>query len=413
VDITAKWASLGLVHGGGWSRLESVVFDNVTRSYLGPREHGESQFAYLNRSARPQFEAARRRVDEWFSRLCVGLKPGVLQRLRNSNDQEFDASFWELYLHELFIRLGYEIDCEPVLPNGRKIDFLLRRGRSVIYLEATTAGKSDDRRGADARRDRIYRELNQIRTSAFMIGVNIEHAGSGDIPRLAMLRGRLQGWLDGLDADGAQRQWEAEGEVPTYRWEDDSGWELTFEAFPNKPELRSQPVERPLGMFFDSTVDGVIRDEDPLTRALKRKQPSRYGSLAWPYVVAVREIPFIPDDTESHRTNVLFGRSAVQYGDGYDPRWVRLGDGIWRGPSARPRNRRLAAVLFASHLTPWSIDSSELEWWDNPFANLPVPEDMIPAVARRRQLRMSESGEGRLIETEPIRTPGSVLSPRI
>jgi len=36
---------------------------------------------------------------------------------------EFDAAFWELYLHELFTRLGYEVACEPTLPNGRKIDF--------------------------------------------------------------------------------------------------------------------------------------------------------------------------------------------------------------------------------------------------------------------------------------------------
>jgi hypothetical protein len=333
-----------------------------------------------------------------------------LRRLRSGNDQEFDAGFWELYLHELFTRLGYEIDCEPLLANGRKIDFLLRRGTSAFYVEATTAGRSGDRRGADARRDRIYRELDQVQTSAFMMGINIDDAGSGDLPRLAALRGKLQDWLDSLDPDEVQRQWESSGEIPTYPWEDNSGWKLVFEAFPNKPEIRSEPVERSLGMFFDSTVGGLIRDEDPLTHALKRKQPSRYGTLAWPYVVAVREMPFAPNDTESHRTNVLFGRSALQYRGGCDPRWVRVGDGIWRGPGARPRNRRLAAVLFTSHLTPWSTDTAELEWWDNPFADLPVPEDMIPDVARRRHLRISATGEGRLEAAEATRTPGSVLS---
>lgn len=100
-----------------------MVFDDITRNDLGPRDHGEPQFAYLNRSARPQSEMARRRVDEWFSRLCPGLKGGVFQRLRSGDDQKFDAGFWELYLHELFTRLGYEIACEPTLPNGRKIDF--------------------------------------------------------------------------------------------------------------------------------------------------------------------------------------------------------------------------------------------------------------------------------------------------
>jgi hypothetical protein len=145
-----------------------VVFDNMTRSDLDPRDHGESQFGYLNRSARPQFETARRRVDEWFSRLCPGLKDGVFQRLRSGDDQEFDSGFWELYLHELFARLGYKITCEPTLPNGRKVDFLLRRDGAAICLEATTAGKSDDQRGANARRNRIFRELNQLQTSVIV-----------------------------------------------------------------------------------------------------------------------------------------------------------------------------------------------------------------------------------------------------
>jgi hypothetical protein len=121
-------------------------------------------------------------VDEWFSHLCPGLKDGVFQRLRSSDDQEFDAGFWELYLHELFARLGYEITCEPTLPNGRKVDFLLRRDGAAIYLEATTVGKSDDQRVAGARRNRIYRELNQIETSAFMMAVSIDRAGNGDLP---------------------------------------------------------------------------------------------------------------------------------------------------------------------------------------------------------------------------------------
>jgi hypothetical protein len=74
-----------------------MVFDNVARTFLGPREHGESQFAFLDRSGRPQFETVRQRIEEWFSRLCPGLKKGVLQRLRSGDDQEFEAGFWELY----------------------------------------------------------------------------------------------------------------------------------------------------------------------------------------------------------------------------------------------------------------------------------------------------------------------------
>jgi hypothetical protein len=243
-----------------------------------------------------------------------------------------------------------------------------------------------------------------------MMGISIDKAGSGDAPKLARLREDLEGWLAGLDPDEVQHQWEANGEVPSHCWSDDSGWRLTIEAFPNKPQLRDQPVERPLGMFFEDTGDAV-RDEIPLVRSLKRKYPSRYGDLPLPYVVAVSETLLTPFDPTPHRTNVLFGSPKLMYGDGLGPRWVRVGNGIWRGPAAHPRNRRLAAVLFTSHLTPWTVDQAELEWWDNPFANRPVPDELLPDVARRRQLLPDQAGEHSLRVTQPARSPGSVLVP--
>jgi hypothetical protein len=321
------------------------VFDSGTRTYLGPRDHGESQFAFLDRSGRPPFEAARQRIDDWYSRLCDGLKSGVLQRLHSGDDQHFNAAFWELYLHELFMRLGYEITCEPTLPNGRKIDFLLRRGDAAFYLEATAAGMPNEQRGADARRDRIYRELNQVKTTAFMLGITIEQAGRSDAPKLARLREDLEAWLAGLDPDEVQQQWEASGEVPSHHWSEASGWSLTLEALPNKPELRGQPVDRPLGMFSEDAMDPA-EDEVSLMRALKRKQPSRYGDLPLPYVVAVSETSPTPFDPTPHRTNVMFGSLQIIYGDGRGPRWIRAENGIWRGPGARSRNRRLAAGLL-------------------------------------------------------------------
>lgn len=389
-----------------------MVFDSGTRTYHGPRDHGEPQFAFLNRSGRPQFEAARHRIDNWYSRLCDGLKEGVRQRLRGGDDQHFDAAFWELYLHELFARLGYEISCEPTLPNGRKIDFLLRRGDAAFYLEATAAGISNQQRGAGARRDRIYHELNQVKTTAFMLGINIVQTGPGDAPKLPRLRDDLEAWLAGLDPDEVVRQWEANGEMPSYYWSGGGGWAITFDAFPNKPEVRGQPVDRALGIFVDYTAN-IARGEGPLAGALRRKQPSRYGDLPLPYVVAVNETSLIPfgDDLAPHRANVMFGTLKIAYGGGSGPHWVREGDGVWRSLGARPRNRRLAAVLFASRLTPWTIGQAELEWWDNPFASQPVPEELLPDVAARRQLRPDQTGEINMHATRPARTPGSVLDP--
>ena len=334
------------------------------------------------------------------------MQAGVRARLRSRDDQQFTAGFWELYLHELFIQLGYEVACTSPVGGGRDIDFLLRRGDSAFYLEATIARRSNAERAAATRRNRIYREVNRLETD-FMLGITIDAAGPNDMRNVGQLRRRLQDWLGTLDPDEAEEQWNTRGEGPTFAWTDDSGWSLVFEAFPSQPAYRGQRAQRPLGMIMDET-GGLIDDERPLRRALTGKAPSRYGELALPYVVAIAEEPFSSFDERWHRTNVLYGHDAIAFGDGRPPRPVRQPDGIWRGPGASPRNRRLAAVLFTSDLTPWTVDRSILEWWDNPVASQPVPEDAVPEVVRRCQLRL-DNGVGEIAQLEPVQTPGSVL----
>lgn len=375
------------------------VFDVGVRSDMGPARHGEWHSLYLNRSARPQFVAARELVEDWFGRLCPDLRPSVWRRLRR-DDEAFASALWELYLHEMLVQLGYTIRCEPPLPNSRRrIDFLVSRGDSSFYLEATISRRSDAERGADGRRNRIYKAIDRIHSDSFTLGIDIEAAGTSDLPKVGVLCRRLEEWLAGLDPDEAQALWNETGDGPTLRWNGEAGWSLVFTAFPSKPEFRGVPVDRPLGMFSDET-GGMIDDHGPLHRALRRKRPGPYGALDWPYVIAVNEHPFIAGDEEWHRMGVLYGSSAVKYGGGQGVRSVRLNDGFWRGLRGIPRNKRVSAVLFTSDLLPWNVENAQLEWWDNPFAISPMPTPLVPGTCRRRQLVLRGS-EGQMVTTPP------------
>lgn len=391
-----------------WATLVIVsVFGSGPRKDLDPALHGEPHASYLNRSGRAEFAMARERINGWFNHLCPELQAGVRTRLRSRDDQEFASAYWELFLHELFIRLGYQVTCEPVLPNGRRIDFLVTSGSSSMYVEATIARSSGAERAADARRSRLYREIEQLRSDNFMVGIEIENAGSGDIPNIGRLRTALERWLADLDPDAATEVWETSETIPELRWEA-AGWSMIFEAFPVRPETRGQPIDRPLGMFMDET-GGLIDDETRLRRALARKAASRYGDLDCPYVVAVNEHPFAPGHSDWHRKNVLFGRDAVTFGDGQPARSIRQPDGHWRGPAQRPRNRRLSAVLLCDDLYVWQPERAVLEWWDNPFANRPVPDELVPAPSRRQRLEMQGS-EGTFVTIEPLRSMEAVLN---
>jgi hypothetical protein len=204
-----------------------AIFEDVAREHLAPGDHGESYWNFLNRSAWPEADSGRELIESWFSHLCPALRSGVQQRLQSGDNQDFAAGFWELYLHELFTRLGYEITCEAATASGRNIDFLVRRGETAFYLEATTAGKSAAKRGADARRDRIYNEVNKLQVHNFILSIVIEAAGANDLKNAKGLRRELRAWLEPLDPDRAQEEWDAIGEGPTFKWEDGAGWSLS------------------------------------------------------------------------------------------------------------------------------------------------------------------------------------------
>lgn len=375
------------------------------RSALDPAEHGEPHSSYLDRSARPQFAAARERINEWFSRICPTMQAGAMARLRSGDDYQFSSAYWELYLHELFVRLGYEVVCEPLLPSGRRIDFLVTREGSSMYVEATVAHSSDDERAADARRNRLYRELERVDTDRFMLGIEIERAGSSDMPNVKQLRSQLETWLAMLDPDEVGEEWERAERLPEFRWEA-AGWSLVFEALALQPEFQGEAIDRPLGMFMDET-GGQIDDETPLRRALERKAPRRYGDLDHPYVIAVCEFPFSSHGSGWHRRNVLYGRSAVTFGPNGTEE-VRHADGFWRGRGQRPRNKRVAATILAAEIQPWYFDDNALTWWDNPFADVPVADALVLDVVERHQL-VVQDGRGEFNVSVARTTPSAVF----
>jgi hypothetical protein len=108
------------------------IFEDVSRTYLGPANHGEPHWTFLNRSARPESRKARERIEDWFEQLCPALQHGVRDLLRSGDNQKFAAGFWELYLHALFGGLGYDVTCASPTGNGRNIDFLMRRENSAF-----------------------------------------------------------------------------------------------------------------------------------------------------------------------------------------------------------------------------------------------------------------------------------------
>jgi hypothetical protein len=78
--------------------------------------------------------------------------------LQGKDDEQFESAFWELYLHEAYLRSGYGLTIHPeVAGTSRHPDFLVEGNGARFYLEAVRACASaasvgEEKRLEDARR---------------------------------------------------------------------------------------------------------------------------------------------------------------------------------------------------------------------------------------------------------------------
>jgi hypothetical protein len=80
-----------------------VLFDATARSDATPARHDEERFAFLNRSASRYFGYVRELMEEWFSHVPAEAQADLRGALR-ADDRQSESAFWELYLHEAYLR---------------------------------------------------------------------------------------------------------------------------------------------------------------------------------------------------------------------------------------------------------------------------------------------------------------------
>src|SRR5437016_4610962 len=97
-----------------------ILFDDFVREYLGPARHAEPFYTFLNRSARPATAAVRQLLESWFANYPHEEQPDLRGRFRSTNNRKHKAAFFELFLHELLLRLRCQIEIHPLLVNTSK-----------------------------------------------------------------------------------------------------------------------------------------------------------------------------------------------------------------------------------------------------------------------------------------------------
>lgn len=352
-----------------------MLFEDILRNFKGTLGHTEPLYEYLNRSARPSMNRVRDLLEGWFSNLPSDAKNEIKSRFRSSDDIQHQSAFFEIYLHALFSKLGFQIEIHPEIPGQTTHpEFLvLKEEKPVFYIEATLASGPIEDKAADKRENVVYETIDKMNSPNFFIGVKV-HGSPNTPPPGRKWRAFLENWLSELDPDAIdeKRKSDALKDLPSTTLNHD-GWTITFQANPKPPKTRGKPGIRPIGIRFLGFEK--LKEDEYIRNAVKEKA-TKYGHLDFPYVIAINVLSIFSHDQMV--MNALFGKEGFEsypkLGGGSDHRLIRAPNGAFRGPKG-PQNTRVSGVIICKNLLWENIFSKNPVLWYNPWASLPLDQD--------------------------------------
>lgn len=313
-----------------FSEVPDRLFSEGTRSDCKPCRHPESHFEFLDRIRQPYFERERRWYEDAFAFYPEGNDRGDLRaRFRSSDDFHHEAAAWELYVHELWRRLGWQLTPHPETPDGRRRDFLGKRGNARIILECAVDNASRKQAGDEKRWQEVYEPFSSLRCPNHGVTVHRDSIGSDSL-RVGPLVAEAQRGLDAL----------AMGRHGTIlRVATDDGWRFRIEAKPG-----------PLAGYVMSAFGGGMSMEERLYNPIRnriREKSKRSSRLDLPFVLALQIVNPMPIVSEAGAVrNALMGTNALVVGRDSATSGLRPNnDGLWvRG--GKPKGAGLSAVLI-------------------------------------------------------------------
>ena len=351
-----------------------MIFDAIARTDASPKLNIESDFEFLNRSARDEMQCARSLLESLATEYPDSGE--LIARFRSGNNKNYRSAEFELLLFSMLHKQGFKLQPHPILPNGSRArpDFLVTTpSGEEFYLEAVLA--SED--GADNSGHPLIANTLDVFTSHSHKNFCVMVKTSGlpkTQPRRRVLLSKTLHWLDSLDPDLTQEQIAAHGydSAPSMSWVHED-FKVTVSALPLKTNRRGK-ASRLLAVRFGQA--GWIDSWSGIRDAIKHKG-SKYGLLDKPLVIAVNFSGHHLDRMDEMQA--LFGQEQISIPIGRPdaaPVITRAPNGAWIGVD-RPRFTRVSGAWLFDNLCVYNLPSRDPTLYLHPFARQAVPSDML------------------------------------
>lgn len=321
------------------------LFDHKERIDDKPANHLDNTYDFYDRSNSDQVSRIRNTMNAWFENYPETEKAELKKRFQKT----FSSAFYELFIHELFHRQGFELEPHPTLDGtSKRPDFLVKGHGIEFYLEAKeSTDKSGAERSVENRINRLYDQINKTNSPNFFFRINELLLKTDNQPSGKKVIRFLENELPKYDPEELTQKLQENGleGVDTLHFEDDD-LKLTISLIPKSPNARGKEGIRPIGIYpFTTTWGG----SDTSIKTAIEKKSTRYGLLDKPYLICINSTS---DRTTDHYEvmNALFGSLQVTFStdpNNRDEKWTRALDGVFLN-SKGPKITRVSAILITN-----------------------------------------------------------------
>lgn len=347
-----------------------VLFDDIERDVRPQTHEYVPAFRALNRFDWPGAAHTRANCESWFRRFPEPAQAHLRSRFRSHRNHEHEGALFELFLHELFTRLGCSVKVEPDIADGTKTpDFLIGQRNRRFYLEATTVGDEYGPFTLSPNERDVVQKLNTIDPEHFGILVDIKGSLPKTLGRCKVVQ-PFERLLASHQPEAVRHLIETRGRsaAPAATVESDD-WILKGWLIPNDPKRqRSHGTKAFVRGFWRAMYTDSIR----LVHNAVRKKAKKYPELDAPFVVAVHTRDPCYNGRQ-HDLEVLFGREQLHY-SAVSPdapaKFGRSADGVW----SRGKAKRVHGFLRAQRVNIYNLRNASACLYVNPQSQVMLPD---------------------------------------
>lgn len=311
-------------------------------------------YHFYDGSAKENFVRVRERMNDWFFRY-----PSDHQaQLKSDFKAQFDSAYFELFIHELFLKQGFRMEPHVSLDTSTKTpDFLAVKKGLEIYIEAKVATDLTEAEVAIRdRQDTLLDSINEIPCKDFWLSINRLEFKTNRSPKISAIKAHIQKSFHDLreelkNVEGLQNNPDF---IRNYSYSDDC-LDLEYALYPSTVEPEPLIVSQPPVAFWGGS-------DESIRKAVSNKA-RRYGLLDKPFIVCINATSY-KYTTARDAFNAIFGNHWVTK-DGIEVIPHSDVNGIFNNKT--PKFTTVSAV-FITRTSPHNAHRTEHWLLENPSA---------------------------------------------